>query len=803
MANVHLVLGRKKASWIRAAAVILLASFFLSFSACGKKSSVKETDVNQIDPEYLSGKEIRETDPYYDAKISALNIPVDEEQTFVSKFIHNCKFIDGIAIARYEVWYEETEMSSDPDEDMIDQGCYVVAKTALFDENGDQICEFPSECQNVCDFAVDNDGNICVLGYFQNIDNDEEVLRIEVFSPEGKKIKTVYLGGKKYFLEDPSEIYLSILSDGRYCISYEKIIVLYQEDGNPNFGIRDGDRTLSSTIVSSSGKNYVVSSYAEGSDTPDIKIKELNLETGEFVEEIDASYLAAFDYVITTTEGIFVQMEAGLFQVDILTGEVSKVFDWNDTDVGRDIAAYTVFSFKDPKDIYAVHQDFSVGAEGWRLIHMTRAEKNPYAGKKELLVGGIGMSISNDFLSFVAEYNRDPDSKCRVILHDYFDDMGMGESYAGLQMRVYREILSGKGPDILVNFALFPMYRSDDVMEDMNTYLDGPDGTDRSQYFDNILRAYETDGHLYHMPVNYGFSGIEINTKYISNTGGWTFDEFEEAAAKIPDDVDFFESMKREDFLNFLMYESLLQFVDYKDKKADFQNDTMRKYLELAETFGKKRLPTDEGYEEIDLGNGNYAYGEDYTEDKFYKGKLAGRKFEIGSASDIALQRDKMRGKEGYLGFPSFSGAGMMVDSTLSLGITATSENKEEAWDLIRSYLEHIPESEKQNRCFSVNKEAFEKGMQKEIEEMRALYAYMIAMGFEPEDLKDDYIIPAENDIDVVRDLIENATTTYMFDINVYTIIEEESTAYFKGEKTEDEVLEAIQKRVEGLMKDL
>lgn len=74
---------------------------------------------------------------------------------------------------------------------------------------------------------------------------------------------------------------------------------------------------------------------------------------------------------------------------------------------------------------------------------------------------------------------------------------------------------------------------------------------------------------------------------------------------------------------------------------------------------GEKRIPKDEGYEEIEMKNGTVAYGEDLTQRKFLSGQLACRRYDIGYVQNVADLRERMDGKVSFLGFPSPSGSNM------------------------------------------------------------------------------------------------------------------------------------------------
>ena len=54
---------------------------------------------------------------------------------------------------------------------------------------------------------------------------------------------------------------------------------------------------------------------------------------------------------------------------------------------------------------------------------------------------------------------------------------------------------------------------------DLKEYIDGPDGIDRSDYFDSVLRGAEVDGKLYHVPMMVDVETVMLNKQYFEAIG--------------------------------------------------------------------------------------------------------------------------------------------------------------------------------------------------------------------------------------------------------------------------------------------
>ena len=75
-------------------------------------------------------------------------------------------------------------------------------------------------------------------------------------------------------------------------------------------------------------------------------------------------------------------------------------------------------------------------------------------------------------------------------------------------------------PDIFDTYGfIFEKTKSDTLFFDMNEFLDGPDGIDRGDYFDSILRGAETDGGLFHVPLMVLERSVMLNKRYFDAIG--------------------------------------------------------------------------------------------------------------------------------------------------------------------------------------------------------------------------------------------------------------------------------------------
>lgn len=782
----------------RITACMLITAMVFPFTAC-KKNTEKDPILGH--PKYTSGQEIKETDTYFDAEVNPLQLPVDKDKKLDYLYVENCDFVGNLVIASYFINYEMPEDVRMEDLSYEEGLEYYKCGMALFDEKGKLILELKGDGFQLYDAACDKDGNICMLYDFFNVEEGDTGLQVQVYGRDGEEKNRITLSDWKVDYETSLMFNLQVLSDGRYVISDGKQLSVHDQEGKRCFTISDLDRTIGNSVISANGKYYVTSGTYDFAKKSDIQIKEVNMQTGELGKSYEAGYLDTFGNIIEAEGGLFVNSSYGCYQVDIEKGELSQVFDWNDADVEQKYRSHSKCLPVSGEELYVLGSDSVYDEFDERyIIHLTKAEKNPHAGKKIIVIGGSNMEYNDSFMSFLYEYNHDPNNQCRAILHDYSDDLAYSGDYAELERKVYLSILSGEGPDILLNFGDSSAFQTEDVMVEMNQYLDGENGISRDDYFDNILRSQEKNGKLYHIPIRFILSGIEVNTDLIPNKIGWTFDEFDEAGSSIPENVSFFEGMNYDAILMLLLEASLPEFLDYSNKTVNFENDKMKRILQMAKKYGMKELPKDEGYETEYINDNSFSIIGNYTEEKFYAGLLAARSYQVSNLEMYALEQKNMKGHAGFLGFPSSDRNGMGVYVMLSVGIVSTSKYRELAWDLISSFLRYTPE-ENGEFSLSVNRASFERESREEIRENNERYDKNASTA-DPTFMK-YFTRLTEEDMNEVQELIESTTCGTCYDSAILAVISEEAAGYFAGDRTEDEVLKNIQNRTATILKEM
>ena len=794
-------------------AAALCFSIITGCTACKKKTP---TDKRK--------REILETDTFFESEISELKLPIDETKKLEYMSVDNIRFLGDIIIANYTITYEYPEDAmKNGNWENIDWESYSRSAIAKFSLDGEYLGDFPTGSDMSSIIAVDNDGNIAVLSTTYD-DNTYMVngMNISIQDESGKKIKDIALE----MPQDPNITYVSqlqFLSDGKIAVQcgFGGPLGIYDETGKHLYDIAGIDRGIMGNIFEYNGKHYAFTVPNDSLTDIDIYINEVDMKTGE-LKPGKLTYAVSNPYALTFTEdGAYTTTPNGIGKFDPVSGETEEILSWNQTDVNHSILNSVMSAPENENEINAIARKYSSDFihDTYYVIRLKRADKNPHAGKKIMYVGGL--DLSGGFYDYMYEYNADPDKKTRIEAIDYSYSLEDGTSMdkkfkTNLTSRINLMLLSGEAPDILVNFAGFDQYANDTMLVDLNSYIDGENGLDRSEYFDNIFRSMEVNEKLYYAPMSFNLRGYMANTKYIQAESDWTFDDLDKAAASLPDGVALIPPEESTMLLEIFMGSDMTTYMDYANKKVSFNSEEMIRVLEEVKKYAAKEDLSDreflsgisstsaygglnvydtEDYGELGLGIKPIVKTADYLRNETAAMIYA----RINNLNDYSLYKGVPYGNGKYVGFPTLQGNGILAYPIESMAIVADSPYKDEAWEIIRSFYSSDAQSAMTQTMiggFPLKTSVFEDNMTAEKEKLSNAYKLY------QEDVSllggsVSYILfPAtDDDINELREIIKGVKASYHTDAAVMDVIKEEAPGYFTGSRSAEEVLKNIDNR--------
>ena len=362
--------------------------------------------------------------------------------------------------------------------------------------------------------------------------------------------------------------------------------------------------------------------------------------------------------------------------------------------------------------------------------------------------------------------------------------------------RVYLDMIAGEGPDILLNFSSYSQFNNENILVDLNVLIDGQNGLDRTQFFDNVFQAFETNGKMYQIPVCIDIHGFIANRDFVGDSTSWTYDEFMSIGDSLPEDVSMMEEIRCNKLLEELISVSSDSYVDYGKKSVDFEGDAFRKALEIARRYGTSH-PT---VPDPDLSEIYDRYGLGYsipdTTTKLKNGMQAMTSVDMYDIEGYAKYYSLLKEKTVFLGVPSPQGSGLAAAPKMTLAIASACANPDDAWDFVRFMFDKDQQVAYAEALSSipVNKEALDEKNMKAIEDYQARKELAMQMGTDDSIMYTKYDLTSQTS-EAFADLVGEVTTVTRTDPSVMMIVNEEAPGYFEGQRSIEDVCKNIQNR--------
>ena len=511
----------------------------------------------------------------------------------------------------------------------------------------------------------------------------------------------------------------------------------------------------------------------------------------------------------------------GLYSFNRETGEAFELFQWELE--GINSSTVRMGEYGDNNYFVLSESSEKGGKVSFELALLQQAEKklskndgenskidgevSQTAGKQEIVYGAVytGTFRPDETEKRIAEFNRTND-KYVIIFKNYGEGF---EERASAVEQLNMDIIAGKMPDILdLNLINYEQYAEKGVFEDLYPYMER-DGINKEDYLENILRVYEEEGKLY---------GI-IPKFYIETAMGRKSDWGENKGVTVQDILNKLEEKKgskelrfnqsRGSFMNYMLYTSMEDFIDWENRKCFFDSEEFIKILEEAAD-----------YPDIEIDVMNIDIDKYAEENMEYMRQMKAGSFLLDtllmtSVEDYLWYQEMLGDDLCCIGFPNKEKSGNLIRTGQPpLCISSRSEKKDGAWEYIKMQigdenqykdLKFEPESEEDTYfrgTFPIKKAALDKMLEESLnpvfpkdengKEKPRIYGSTgrtieLKSGGEKEAA------------DAVRDIINSAERLSGSGNSnmIYDIINEESAAFFDGQKTAEEVADIIQSRIQ------
>jgi len=698
--------------------------------------------------------------------------------------------------------------------------------------------------------------------------SDGKITKLENFAPMVKSSNGANVDGKKEYYAGSDISSLFELSDGNLLAIENTYASWYEGDGDPRdpefrdwegyknenaYYIRVLDKTGAEVSVTEIpvGENEYLSTYNAKLDAEDniILSSDMSLRAysrhGELVCEIPFEYY--IDNIVQLPDGsisvmawnegqemlIPVDISTGtlgeaavipndawnmfcsggeydlyytsglsLFGYDLASGERERVINWLNCDVNGDNVSG--ISVNDDGSITCYSNDWDSKTEEYTLTEIS-IEKVPYDSVPHKNILRFATFYMDYVLrDYIIDFNRSSET-CRVEVTDYsefyeYDENG-NNLVDGLTV-LQTEIMAGNVPDIIELGDLpYSQLASKGILADLYPLIDADAELSREDFFPNVFSALEVGGGLYAACAGFSIRSLIGASSVVGDEPGWTFDDYYAALESMPEGCEGFDvGTTKQDILNTLLAIEMDRFVDWNTGECNFDSEEFIEILRFTDQFPRT----------FDWENHEWSQ----QDDAYYRisqGMQMLMGTSVYSVNDLMYNNmsSYFGGKATYIGYPSSEGTGNIISMNNLYGISNACPYKEEAWQLVRTFL--TEEYQEDQWQLPSNKNVFDAALEKA---MTVQYEKDAEGNFilDPETGEKVPIVQgwlwndvtgeetpvyclSQEDADAIVALVNTTTKFANYNDSVYQIVLEQAEAYFAGQKSAEEVARLIQSK--------
>ena len=456
------------------------------------------------------------------------------------------------------------------------------------------------------------------------------------------------------------------------------------------------------------------------------------------------------------------------------TGELVRLLSWTGVDINS--GRVLCLSALEEGRLVAVASTDS-GAE---IAVLTPAD--PDSLPEAAVLTYATLDLRSDVRAEIVEFNKARPA-CRIEVRDYSEYNTAGDMSAGIT-RLHTEMLAGNIPDLLDTSGLPILeYGQRGYLEDLIPYIENDPDLGRDALMERVVDAACRDGKLYQAFPSFTILTAAGRPDLVGERMSWTWEDFQDALAALPEGSTAFGSMARDELLELLLPMTLDGLVDRE--AGAVHEDAVRALLEFCGTVPVQA----EDPEDI------------------YAGTLAGRQLllpaELATLNwEAVLYPAAFGGACSYVGYPRDGGVGSSFRLQDGAAMTTACKDKEAAWSFLRKlFLPRYPTGTYFGTAFPISRADFERMAE------QATGPLLDELGQPVEGGVTGWVIMPDSSLEVsVRPLTQEEFDQFMAlyqavdqvygpDEDLTVIIREEAGAYFVGGKSLEEAVRLIVSR--------
>ncbi len=429
------------------------------------------------------------------------------------------------------------------------------------------------------------------------------------------------------------------------------------------------------------GKIYV-SMYNYSENNYGSVICEFDPENGTFGESLDINQNHVYNMIFGPGYDYYYNDRNSLWGVDFETGEMTEVVNFINSDInGNDVQNIVAMS-SDRFFITVRNRNLTTGMSQTEFAFIDRVPDDEVVPKKMLRLA-VNYS-SYDLRSRVIEFNKKNDAY-RITIDDYSRFNTDGNYSAGVE-KLNSDIISGNVPDIFMVDEQTPydIYAAKGIFADLYELMDGDESFDRSQYLENIFKAYEYNGELLTLIPSFTIETYAAKKDLLGGIKGWNFKEFTEFAAAHPEMRMFDYDYNRQNFVFLFMQFARSQFIDSETGRCSFDSAEFRELLTFAASLEETDFWSSIDPEDQNSSDFRQEYDNRFKDGRVLLSTAYISDFEYGIKN---LLNYTFGADVEFVGFPVSEGNGALISAYTEYAVSADSDFKEGAWEFLKTFI--------------------------------------------------------------------------------------------------------------------
>ena len=490
-----------------------------------------------------------------------------------------------------------------------------------------------------------------------------------------------------------------------------------------------------------------------------------------------------------------------------------KLVDWMACDVDTS-NMYDSGMLSDGR-VVGMTQDWSSDTTTYQLIVMHRIDASEVKEKTVLTLACMGLDWS--LRSKIVEYNKSND-QYRIQVVDYSEYATDDDYNAGIT-KLTTEIISGSVPDLFLTSNLpIDKYAAKGVVADLYTFMDGGSGLSRDYFVPQVLKAIEKEGKLYELPTKFSVETAYALSSIVDQYDTWNVAAVQDAMTQLQEGATVFSTgWTKSSVLNNCLTRNLAAFVDWTTGKCTFDSEAFQQLLAFCNSF------PDDSSSDDGIAYSSEAATVDTMDDPVWESDatriLSGKQLMSTTSfygfEDYIYNIYPVKDKVTFVGYPSESGEpGNSFYIQCPMAISSVTKYPDAAWDFVSSMIEKTNEDAESMYAFPISQEAFDKKMTSVMTERYQLDENGEQVDWDEDGEPDKMSIGSyevvengestwqevyaltQEDIDQILSVINSATGIVDYDDEILSIVSDEVSAYFAGDKDVQTTANMIQSRV-------